>query len=133
MILSRNPISKATGEYERTRKDQLPRVSGKNIALAQQFFASVFDWSFQDFGPEYTAFFGAGIDGGFYQSDLTVSTEKGSVLTVFYSNNLEEISAKMEAAGGSVLKPIFEFPGGRRFHFSDTNVNEYAVWSDLGS
>lgn len=107
-------------------------IPAKNIPAAQLFFTSVFDWSFQDFGPEYTAFSGAGIDGGFYQSDLTVSTKSGSVLIVFYSNNLEETSAKIEASGGSVVKPIFEFPGGRRFHFRDTNGNEYAAWSDLG-
>jgi hypothetical protein len=107
-------------------------IPATNIEAAKRFFASVFEWSFQDFGPEYTAFSNAGIDGGFYQSDLTVSTKSGSVLVVFYSNNLEETSAKIEAAGGLVIKPIFEFPGGRRFHFSDTNGNEYAVWSDLG-
>jgi len=33
-------------------------------------------------------------------------------------------------AGGRVVKPIFDFPGGRRFHFTDPNGNELAVWSD---
>jgi len=34
-------------------------------------------------------------------------------------------------AGGSIIKPIFSFPGGRRFHFTDPNGNEFAVWSDV--
>ena len=38
--------------------------------------------------------------------------------------------SKIEKAGGSILKAIFSFPGGRRFHFSDPNGNEYAVWTD---
>jgi uncharacterized protein len=103
----------------------------KDIESAKSFFAAVFDWSFEDYGPEYTAFSNQGIDGGFYQSDLTAATETGSALIVFYSEALERTQAKIEAAGGSILKPIFTFPGGRRFHFADPNGNEYAVWSDL--
>jgi predicted enzyme related to lactoylglutathione lyase len=30
-------------------------------------------------------------------------------------------------AGGLIVKPIFSFPGGRRFHFTDPNGNELAV------
>ncbi len=102
----------------------------KNIVAAKDFFTSVFGWPFVDYGPEYTAFSNAGIDGGFYKSDLSSSTENGSTLIVFYSENLEQTQIKIEGAGGSILKPIFSFPGGHRFHFSDPNGNEYAVWSD---
>ncbi len=72
-------------------------------------------------------------DGGFFKSDLTVSAENGSALIVFYSRELENTQTKIENAGGSIIKPIFPFPGGRRFHFSDTNGNEYAVWSDIAA
>jgi len=102
----------------------------KDIAKTKAFFSTVFAWSFTDYGPEYTAFSQAGIDGGFYRSDLTCATANGSVLVVVYSNDLEQTQSKIEAAGGSVIKPIFAFPGGRRFHFADPNGNEYAVWSD---
>ena len=105
----------------------------KNIEATKAFFNKAFDWSFTDYGPEYTAFSNEGIDGGFFQSDLTVSTENGSALIVFYSENLEQTQAKIEDAGGSVLKPVFSFPGGRRFHFVDPNDNEYAVWSDASA
>jgi len=87
-------------------------------------------WAFKDFGPEYSAFNNAGLDGGFYQSDLTVSAEKGSALVVLYSATLEESQEKVEAAGGRISKVIFSFPGGRRFHFIDPSGNEFAVWSD---
>ena len=90
----------------------------------------MFGWSFTDFGPDYTAFSGAGIDGGFFHSPLAADTGNGSVLVVFYSEALEQTRDKIEAAGGRVVKPIFSFPGGRRFHFADPNGNEYAVWSD---
>ena len=103
----------------------------KNIEKAKVFFKEVFGWTFIDYGPEYTAFTNQGIEGGFYKSDLCVSTDNGSALIVFYSKDLEQTLAKIEAAGGSIIKQIFSFPGGRRFHFGDPNGNEYAVWSDV--
>ena len=93
----------------------------------------MFDWSFEDYGPDYTAFSNQGIDGGFYKSDLTASTENGSALIVFYSKELEKNSSKIVGAGGQIIRPTFSFPGGRRFHFSDPSGNEFAVWSDIGA
>jgi len=103
----------------------------KDIDATKAFFHTVFDWTFTDYGPDYIAFNNAGIDGGFFKSDLTVSTNNGSTLIVFYSDDLEQTLSKIEGAGGSVIKPIFEFPGGRRFHFGDPNGNEFAVWSTV--
>jgi len=60
-----------------------------------------------------------------------VTTEKGSVLIVFYSNDLEQTQAKIESAGGTIIKTIFTFSCGRRFHFADTNSYEFAIWSDV--
>ena len=115
-------------EHEKINYVEFP---AKNIEATKNFFTAVFNWSFVDFGPEYTAFSNEGLDGGFFKSDLTVSTNNGSALIVFYSNDLEKTQSKIESAGGSIIKPIFSFPGGRRFHFSDPNGNEYAVWSDI--
>jgi uncharacterized protein len=103
----------------------------KDLQATKAFFSSVFGWSFIDYGPEYTAFTNEGIDGGFYQSDLTSTTANGGALVIFYSKDLEHTQVKIENAGGSIIKPVFQFPGGRRFHFSDPNGNEYAVWSDI--
>ena len=89
----------------------------------KRFFTQAFGWSFIDHGPDYTAFLKEGVDGGFYRSEQSATPQNGSALVVFYS-------AKLEAAGGVVVKPIFDFPGGRRFHFTDASGNEFAVWSD---
>ena len=32
--------------------------------------------------------------------------------------------------GASIVKPVFSFPGGRRFQFAEPTGNEFAVWSD---
>ena len=114
-------------EHEKINYIEFP---AKNIKAAKDFFTTVFDWSFIDYSPEYSAFANAGIDGGFFKSDLSVSTATGSALIVFYSKDLEQTLSKIETAGGIIIQPIFTFPGGRRFHFSDPNSNEYAVWSD---
>jgi len=117
-------------EHEKINYVEFP---AKDLDATKTFFNSAFDWSFVDYGPEYTAFTNEGLDGGFYKSDLTVSTENGSALIVFYSKNIEKTQSKIEKAGGAIIKPIFPFPGGRRLHFSDPNGNEYAVWSDLNA
>ncbi|MEE4244854.1 MAG: VOC family protein [Kangiellaceae bacterium] len=102
----------------------------KDIELTKQFFSEAFGWSFVDYGPDYIAIEGAGFNGGFYKADLTCDTSNGSVLVVLYSTQLENSVASVLNAGGKIVKPIFSFPGGRRFHFSDPNGNEYAVWSE---
>ena len=117
-------------KHEKINYIELP---AKNIEAAKGFFTNVFAWSFVDYGPEYTAFSNEGIDGGFFQSDLTASTENGSVLIVFYSKDLAHTQTKIKNSGGSIIKPTFPFPGGRRFHFTDPNGNEYAVWSDVNA
>jgi predicted enzyme related to lactoylglutathione lyase len=117
-------------EHEKIDYVEFP---AKDIEATKSFFRRVFDWSFEDYGPDYTAFSNQGIDGGFYKSDLTASTENGSALIVFYSEELEKTLSKIVEAGGKIVRPIFSFPGGRRFHFSDPNDNEFAVWSDIGA
>ncbi|NOZ67479.1 MAG: VOC family protein [Alphaproteobacteria bacterium] len=100
-----------------------------DLTATKTFFGKVFGWEFQDYGPDYCAFSGQGTDGGFYKSDLKASSETGSVLIVLYSENLEETEQAVKAAGGAIIKEIFSFPGGRRFHFTEPSGNELAVWS----
>jgi predicted enzyme related to lactoylglutathione lyase len=102
----------------------------KNLEATKAFFQTAFGWSFADYGPEYAAFSDQGLDGGFFQSDMAASTDNGSALIVFYSARLEETQAKIAAAGGQIVKPIFAFPGGRRFHFTEPGGNEFAVWAE---
>lgn len=102
-----------------------------DMAATKDFFTTVFNWSFTEYGPEYMDVKGVGLDVGFYKSDLTARYADGSALIVFYSKELETTQAKIEKAGGKITKPIVSFPGGRRFQFTDPSGNEYGVWSDL--
>lgn len=126
----------ATGKIKKGRtmnkheKINYVEFPAKDIEKAKAFFIKAFGWSFVDYGPEYTCFTNEGLDGGFFKSELNSSGEKGSTLIVLYSEKLETTQSKIENAGGNIVKPIFSFPGGRRFHFTDPNGNEYAVWSE---
>ncbi|PUV25862.1 MULTISPECIES: VOC family protein [Sphingobacterium] len=96
-----------------------------DLERAKQFYSASFGWSFTDYGPEYTAFDGKYVDGGF-----TVGTPiNGSILVVLYSNDLVATRDKVTQAGGVIVKDIFSFPGGKRFQFKDPDGYELAVWA----
>jgi predicted enzyme related to lactoylglutathione lyase len=101
-----------------------------DLTATKEFFKKVFGWSFEDYGPEYTAFTNAGLAGGFFKFPKHSSTENGSALVVIYSKDLEATQAKIQETSGKITKSIFSFPGGRRFHFTEPSGNELAVWSD---
>ena len=102
-------------------------LPGKNLPEIKRFYAAAFGWRFLDYGPTYVAVEGAGLDGGF-QGDPNEMPEKP--LVILYAQDLEGMLEEVRAAGGDVVRPIFSFPGGRRFHFRDPGGNELAVWSD---
>ena len=103
----------------------------QDLTKTKRFFESIFNWKFTDYGPDYTAFEeSAGLKGGFYHSNLSSSTNNGAALAVFYSGNIAEIQHKITESGGKIIKALFSFPGGVRFHFSDPSGNEFAVWSE---
>lgn len=104
--------------------------AAENLTATKTFFSAVFNWEFVDYGPDYTAFSGQGLDGGFYTAPLCSKTANGAALLVFYSKDIDATLAKVEAAGGQIIKPIFDFPGGCRFHFTEPSGNEFAVWSE---
>lgn len=105
-------------------------MPSKDLAVTKNFFGDAFGWKFVDYGPDYASFLDAGIGGGFYTADQAFTVEAGSPLVVLYSSDIEATQTAVESAGGKIVKPIFPFPGGRRFHFADPNGCEYAVWSE---
>ncbi len=98
-----------------------------DMQASKAFYAAAFGWGFTDYGPEYAAFEGAGLDGGL---DATTPAADRPPLVILKSEDLEDTLGRVEAAGGVVTVPIFEFPGGRRFHFRDPAGNELAVWAE---
>jgi hypothetical protein len=103
-----------------------------DIAHTKQFYAAVFGWSFKDWGPEYIDCNEAdsGVAIGFAKGASQQEQPKSAPLVVLYSADLKATEAAIVAAGGSIVTPTFEFPGGRRFHFSDGAGNVMGVWSE---
>ena len=100
-------------------------LPGGDLPASKAFYSAAFGWRFLDYGPAYAAF-DEGLDGGFdAQTDATRTP-----LPVLFATDLEAMLARVEAAGGTIVKPVFAFPGGRRFHFRDPAGNELAVWSE---
>ena len=105
--------------------DYLELPAGE-IAAVKPFYAAAFGWTFTDYGPTYAAF-DEGLEGGF---DADPAERSRAPLPVLYARDLEAMLARVEGAGGVIVKPIYGFPGGRRFHFRDPAGTELAVWSE---
>lgn len=99
------------------------------VAETKAFYGKAFGWEFTDWGPDYLSFSGAGIDGGF-NGEASASDPGVGVLVILYADDLAGTLETVKEAGGEITKPIYSFPGGRRFHFLDPNGNELAVWSE---
>jgi len=98
-----------------------------DIQATKAFYSSVFGWTFEDYGPDYTSFQDGRLAGGFWTAP---AVSPGGALVVIFAAQLEAAEGRVKAAGGQIVKPIFAFPGGRRFHFLDPNGNELAVWGE---
>lgn len=122
--MSEAPISKH-------EKLSYVEFAAKDLKATSAFFNTAFGWAFTWYGDDYVSFSNQGLDGGFYQADLKTREADGGALLILYSNELEASMQKVEKAGGEITKPIFSFPGGRRFHFHEPSGNEFAIWSDV--
>jgi hypothetical protein len=91
---------------------------------ANAFYAAAFGWAFVDFGRTYAATMSGDTDVGF-QADAAEKSAAG--LPVIDVDDLDAALAAVEAAGGTITKPAFAFPGGRRFHFRDLDGHELAA------
>ena len=120
------------GNAARHHKINYIEFSSTDTEKTKKFYSTVFGWSFQDWGPNYVSFSSdsGGIDGGFTKAEASGATGKSEPLVVLYSADLKATEEAVAAAGGSIVVPTFEFPGGRRFHFSDGAGNVLAVWSE---
>jgi predicted enzyme related to lactoylglutathione lyase len=99
-------------------------LPARDLGAAKAFYGSVFGWDLTDFGPSYSCTMTGDVDLGL-QGDAVEAT--AAPLAVIAVDDLEAAQAAVVRASGVVTKPIFGFPGGRRFHFKDPNGLELAV------
>lgn len=94
-----------------------------------KFYEAAFGWTLARFGPTYAATTTGDTDIGL-QGDSAEAPK--APLPVIRVDDIAAAAAAVEAAGGDIVRPVFSFPGGRRFHFRDPNGNELAVWQASG-
>lgn len=109
------------------RRIDYVEFSATDVAATKRFYIDAFGWKFTDYGPEYTSFEDGRLAGGFAKAKTTGA--RGALIVIF-AVDLAGAEARVRKAGGTIVKPAYSFPGGRRFHFTDPSGNELAVWSD---
>ena len=112
---------------EHDRRIDYIEFPATSIAETKRFYVRAFGWKFTDYGPDYTSFEDGRLAGGFGKADA--ARDRGALIVIF-AVDLAAAETRVKEAGGAIVKPVFDFPGGRRFHFTDPSGNELAVWSD---
>jgi predicted enzyme related to lactoylglutathione lyase len=112
---------------ENDRRIDYIELPSRDVAASKQFYTAVFGWKYQDWGPDY-----ADTSDGRLSSGLNGASEgrTAAPLVVLYASDLEAAQKRVREAGGKIVRDIFSFPGGRRFHFADPAGNELAIWSE---
>jgi len=112
-----------------TRDRQIDYIefSATDLEATKKFYSQVFGWDFVDYGPNYTSFKDGRLAGGFKKADQPAPA---GTLVVIFVEDLAAAEQRVKAAGGTITTETFSFPGGSRFHFSDPNGNELAVWHE---
>lgn len=100
-------------------------LPARDLAAAKAFYAGAFGWSLTDYGPGYSCTTTGDVDVGL-QGDAAEATR--APLAVIEVADLDAALLVVTAAGGTITRPAFAFPGGRRFHFLDPNGNELAAY-----
>lgn len=105
-------------------KPNFIELPARDLAASQSFFETVFGMTMTAFGPTYACTLTGDVDIGL-QADQEEATK--APLPVIEVTDLEATLAAVTGAGAAITKPIFSFPGGRRFHFLDPGGNELAA------
>jgi uncharacterized protein len=119
---------------ENDRRIDYVELSVRDIARSRDFYGKAFGWSFKDYGPAYCEFGDGRLTGGFALGGEGNPggpiNSGGGPLVILYAADLDETERRVAKSGGKIVKPIYSFPGGRRFHFADPDGYELAVWSE---
>lgn len=104
---------------------EFPVTSAEQLKQTQAFFTNVFAWKYTEWGTDYADTSDSGANSG-------INADGGSSmpLTVIYSADLEKTKALVVQNGGKIIVDTYEFPGGKRFHFTEPGGNELAMWSE---
>ena len=101
-----------------------------DLSAIRTFYESAFGWGFNDYGGAYAGIkdpSGDGEVGGFNPGS---APDSSGPLVLIFSDDLDATLAAVRAAGGGIVAGPYEFPGGRRFEFTDPSGNRLGVYSE---
>ena len=104
-------------------------LPASDLAATRAFYEQAFGWQFNEYGPQYAGIKAPTGDGEVGGLDATAAANRQAPLVLLYSDDLDASVAAVQAAGGTVVKGPYAFPGGRRFHFTDPTGTELGVWA----
>jgi uncharacterized protein len=103
-----------------------------DLEQAKRFYTEAFGWHFNDYGPEYAGIRGPDDEPASEVGGLALggAPRPGGPLVLLFSTDLDSSVTAVQNAGGTIVNGPYEFPGGRRFHFTDPSGNELGVWAE---
>lgn len=104
---------------------EFPAKSIEEMNKTCDFFNGVFGWNYAMYGDD----FADTADSGTF-SGVNAENPAPATLAIVHVADLQATYDKVKAAGGVITREVFEFPGGKRFHFQDPAGNELAAWSE---
>lgn len=104
-------------------------LAAPDLEASKSFYAEVFGWQFNDYGPEYAGVQSPTGDGEVGGLDSNGTAGPGAPLVMIFSEDLPATLEAVTTAGGRITIEPFDFPGGRRFHYADPGGNELGVWT----
>ena len=108
--------------------------AAEDLGAFKKFYGAVFGWTFQDWGPDYVSFDGAGIEGGVRGGE---KPQAGSTTVILYADDLEAAEKAVVKAGGvvgAIVAKISDEEADRvSFHDGELDAEIGVNGGDLGA
>lgn len=95
------------------------------LQTVKSFYNQLFGWTFFELGEDYAVFQNAGIEGGINPNK---NDRTSAPLVIIETDDIVSMQQMVREVATTITKPLFNYPGGSRFHFLDPSGNELAVF-----
>lgn len=101
---------------------EVPSADGQRT---RSFFENAFGWNYLSYGPDYTEIREAGVLGGINSdsADRPVAPVIG-----IRTDDIAAAEVAILAAGGTITRPPYAYPGGKRMFFREPGGVELLVY-----
>jgi uncharacterized protein len=104
-------------------------IPSSDNAKTRGFLGKAFGWSFVNFGGTYDEIHDAGVLGGI---NGEADDRSAAPLLLIRTDDIEQAERDVVAAGGTITRAPYDYPGGRRFFFREPGGAELAIYMPKG-